>query len=120
MMKTLAVLFMLVLNASMAFPGTNTFTFKFSTPALAGGLAYDPFDDIMWVGMSGGTITPYSLTGVQLGPTIHPFGPGVTNTIDGLAFLGEGTQNVIPEPATMLLLGAGLIGFAGLRRKSIK
>ena len=39
-------------------PVTNTFTFEFSTPTAAGGLAYDPTDGIMWVGLGGGTVVP--------------------------------------------------------------
>ena len=33
------------------------------------------------------------------------------------AFRAEGTAAPVPEPATMLLLGSGLIGLIGLRRK---
>ena len=37
-------------------------------------------------------------------------GPGQVNP-------GAGGNNVIPEPATMALLGSGLLGFVGLRKK---
>lgn len=41
-------------------PNTNTFTPEFNTPSNAGGLAYDPTNGIMWVGLGGGTVVPYT------------------------------------------------------------
>jgi hypothetical protein len=99
-------------------PGTNIFTPVFSVPDLAGALAYDPDSNIMWVGQAGGLVAPYSLTGTLLGAGFLPFG-AISNTIDGLTFLGEGTQPPIPEPETyaMLLAGLGVLGLVARRRK---
>jgi hypothetical protein len=95
-------------------PLTNTFTSVFSTPDNAGGLAYDPVNDIMWVGMQGGTVTPYSLTGAVLGASFQPFGD-IPDTIDGLTFLGEVTN--VPEPATVALLSLAVVGLGYQRRR---
>lgn len=70
-------------------PGTNIFTPVFSTPNLAGALAWDPTAKVLWVGERGGTVTPYDLLGNPLGAPFSPFGASVSNTIDGLAFIPD-------------------------------
>ena len=69
-------------------PTTNQFTVVFTTPANAGGLAYDPVNGILWVGLQGGSVVPYDLTGAQLGPGFSPFG-AITDTVDGLEFVSQ-------------------------------
>lgn len=100
-------------------PSTNIFDVKFNISAFglgnAGALAWDPFDEILWIGSQGGAITPFSLDGTQLGVSYQPFG-AMGQTIDGLTFLGEVTR--VPEPATLALFGLGLVGLATRRRRS--
>jgi hypothetical protein len=96
-------------------PTTDTFTAMFSTPSAAGGLAYDPSSGVMWVGLQGGNVVPYTLSGVAINAGFQPFGP-ISDTVDGLAFLGE--AGPVPEPITLSLFGVGLAGaFASRRRK---
>lgn len=48
---------------------------------------------------------------------VNPAGEPIEIGVNGQNYL---VQNPVPEPATMLLLGTGLLGFAGFRRKMKK
>ncbi len=103
-------------------PLTNTYTHMFDTDGgggingNTGGLAFDPDNNILWIGFQGGLVTPWSLTGTRLGDGYQPFG-AMNETIDGLVFLGE--SGPVPEPASSLLLvAAGLA--AGVARRRFK
>ena len=67
-------------------PLTNVYTPVFSTPSNAGGIAFDPDSNILWVGLQGGLVVPYTLAGVALNGGFLPFG-SISQTIDGLTFL---------------------------------
>jgi len=104
-------------------PLTNTYTKKFDTDGVggingnAGGLAFDPDDQILWIGFQGGLVTPWSLTGTRLGNGYQPFG-AMTETIDGLVFLGESRS--VPEPTSLLLVAAGLVAASTRRRLKVR
>jgi hypothetical protein len=91
---------------------TNTYTPVFSTPNLAGGLAFDDISKVLWVGQGGGAVLPYDLAGDSLGAGFFPIGP-IADTIDGLGFVPT------PEPGSIALLGSGLLGVAGILRRKL-
>lgn len=70
-------------------PASNVFTKVFSTPSNPGGLAWDVANHVLWVGMLGGSVIPYSATGKQLGTGFQPFG-SIGDTVDGLALVPAG------------------------------
>ena len=101
-------------------PVGNIYTKQFDTDGVGGingntgGLAFDPDNQILWIGFQGGVVTPWSLTGTRLGNGYLPFG-AMADTVDGLVFLGESRS--VPEPASLLLLfAAGLAAAVGRRR----
>jgi len=73
-------------------PGTNTFTPVFGTSDLAGGLAFDAANSILWVGLRGGTVEAWNLDTspptLFAGSGVQPFG-AIGDTIDGVAFFAD-------------------------------
>lgn len=59
-----------------------------------GALAWDPVEEVLWMGSTGGWITPFDLLGNQLGDRVQPLG-AFGDTIDGMTFLGEVTPLTI-------------------------
>ena len=73
--------------------------------------------------LQAGNFTLATLTFDTIGLGESPLGLTATTLADAFGFplaasIQNGTVSVVPEPATLLLIGSGLAGIAGLRRKT--
>lgn len=79
-------------------------------------LNLDPNGTSFWTADPNGTIAKIDIAS---GTTQLEFNTGRPQT-DGLAVFGEITQSTTPEPGTLVMLGSGVLGIAGLLRRKIK
>jgi hypothetical protein len=91
-------------------PNDGSSSVMFLSDYGTGGLAYDAGADRLWVG-DYGVLRYVELNGVVENTITLPFGG---NFPDGLELVSE-----VPEPGTMTLLGAGLLGLVGRRRRTV-